>query len=352
MAPIAVEPQSPPTPAAVSGKRVDPTPRVDYFDAASATTEQLKSSLARNGAFIIRNLVSQEDMGKVVEDVRPHFEDDTPWEGVCFPPQTRRFSGIVAKSDTFRHKVVMNKAWLDLCNEVLSITNAAWFGDVCAESTSKPILGVTVCFRVSPGAEGQGLHRDSMPHHVNNPACTVDEYNFSRDVALNMFIAGTKTTKENGATRFVPGSHLGKSTEKGNEEDAVYAEMEPGDAMIMLSSVYHGGSANMSKDEDRLVFTAFMNRGTMRTVSLAESSIFDLRKLKNADRQYSKGENLYLTIPPEQAAKWSDEELEVCGYAMSHPFLGMVNFVDPMVAIRGQKEGKRYDITDAKVVSS
>lgn len=270
MAPIAVEPS--PVPAATGGgKKVESAPQVDSFDASSTTTEQLKASLARNGALLVRNLISGEDMAKVVEDMKPYLQDDTPWEGACFPPQTRRFTGIVAKSDTYRQKAVMNKQWLDLCNEVLSITTPAWFGDICAESTSKPILGATLCFQVSPGSEPQGLHRDSMPHHINNPECTVDEYSFERDVAIHIFIAGTRTTKENGATRFVLGSHLGKSTDPPNEEDAVYAEMEPGDAMIMLSSIYHAGSANMSKDEDRLVFTIFMNRGTMRAVSLVPS---------------------------------------------------------------------------------
>ena len=65
----------------------------------------------------------------------------------------------------------------------------------------------------------------------------------------------------------------------------------------------------------------------------------------------SQFENQYLTIPREQAARWSDEELTVAGYALSHPFLGIVEFMDPMVTLRGQKEGKRYDIKDSQVVS-
>ena len=61
-------------------------------------------------------------------------------------------------------------------------------------------------------------------------------------------------------------------------------------------------------------------------------------------------ENQYLAIPREQAATWTDEELAVCGYMCSHPFLGVVEFMDPVVAIRGQSSGKRYDIKDMKVV--
>lgn len=61
-------------------------------------------------------------------------------------------------------------------------------------------------------------------------------------------------------------------------------------------------------------------------------------------------ENQYISIPPNQAASWSDEVLSVIGYAVSHPFLGVVDFMDPMTVIRGQKEGRRYDIKDSKVL--
>ena len=82
-----------------------------------------------------------------------------------------------------------------------------------------------------------------------------------------MFLAGTRTTKENGARRFCPGSHLDANVDAPNEGNAVYADMEPGDAFAVFSSVYHAGSANVSAADERLVFTTFMDRGTLRSVS-------------------------------------------------------------------------------------
>lgn len=269
MAPIAVEPV---VPAVLNGKVGDPAARVDSFDASSTNAQELSSSMKRNGVVYVRNLISKDDMDTVVQEMRPHLDDDTPWDGVCFPPQTKRLCGIVSKSETFRKKVVMNPLWLALSDETLSITSSAWFGDIKAESVSRPVLGGTLCFRICPGATAQGLHRDSMAYHLKNPCITADEYTFEREVSISLFLAGTKTTKENGATRFCPGSHLEANEEKPNEENALYAEMEPGDALIMFSSVYHAGSANMSQDEERLVFATFMNRGILRTVSVAMDS--------------------------------------------------------------------------------
>lgn len=51
------------------------------------------------------------------------------------------------------------------------------------------------------------------------------------------------------------------------EDQAVYAELSPGDAFMMLSSCYHGGSANKTDDEERLVYSCFMTKGYLRQVS-------------------------------------------------------------------------------------
>lgn len=57
----------------------------------------------------------------------------------------------------------------------------------------------------------------------------------------------TKTTKENGATVVIPGSHLWGQDRRPLEEEAVAAELEPGDALIFLGNLYHGGGANVTR---------------------------------------------------------------------------------------------------------
>ena len=107
-----------------------------------------------------------------------------------------------------------------------------------------------------------------MGYHHTDPRITADQWHVGRDSGIALFLAGTRTTKENGATRFVPGSHLQASAEgPGNEDEAVYAEMEKGDCLVMFTSLYHAGSPNLTEDEERLVYTNFSIRGTLRGVS-------------------------------------------------------------------------------------
>lgn len=44
--------------------------------------------------------------------------------------------------------------------------------------------------------------------HTEVPAPWVDERDMNREMAVGLFVAGTDTNKANGATRFIPGSHL------------------------------------------------------------------------------------------------------------------------------------------------
>lgn len=41
----------------------------------------------------------------------------------------------------------------------------------------------------------------------------------------------------------------------------MYAEMEPGDAFLMLASWYHDGSASTTEHEERLLYATFMCKG-------------------------------------------------------------------------------------------
>ena len=61
---------------------------------------------------------------------------------------------------------------------------------------------------------------------------------------LGCLVAATKSTKRNGATNVVPGSHLWPHDRIPRIEDAVSAEMEVGSALFWLGGTYHGGGTN------------------------------------------------------------------------------------------------------------
>lgn len=63
----------------------------------------------------------------------------------------------------------------------------------------------------------------------------------SREASIGFFVAAKKATKENGATRFIPGSHLWAHESPPDESLCQFAEMEKGDAFLMCASCFHAG---------------------------------------------------------------------------------------------------------------
>jgi ectoine hydroxylase-related dioxygenase (phytanoyl-CoA dioxygenase family) len=131
------------------------------------------------------------------------------------------------------------------------------------------------------------------------------------------FVAGTKTTKANGATRIVPGSHLWDFSvpppPTSLNEDIFVAEMEPGDAFFMLGGTYHGAGANMTVEEERLVFAAFATRGYLRQEENQYLANRDLEKLR--------------MLP--------EEVLRFAGFGCGKPYMGWVDMDDPMNKVLG-----------------
>lgn len=92
-------------------------------------------------------------------------------------------------------------------------------------------------------------------------------------MGIGWFVAGRKSTKANGATRFIPGSHLWDSEIPPDDSLSFYAELEPGDGFIVFSSCFHGGSANTTPDQHRLLYCCFMTRGWLRQASQVPLSL-------------------------------------------------------------------------------
>ena len=64
---------------------------------------------------------------------------------------------------------------------------------------------------------------------------------------LGCVTAVVKTTKHNGATIVIPGSHLWDTERPPYEHEAVPAELRPGDTLLFHGHVYHAGGANTTK---------------------------------------------------------------------------------------------------------
>lgn len=98
---------------------------------------------------------------------------------------------------------------------------------------------------IGPGEPAQIIHADDFTHHL--PRAHPEYF-------VNIILALSDFTDENGATRLVPGSHRFDEYPdftKSAEYETIPAEMPKGSALITLGSIYHGGGANRTKDEVR-----------------------------------------------------------------------------------------------------
>lgn len=212
----------------------------------------------------------------------------------------------------------MHPTFRDVAAKFLTMKHWFWEGQKKIWGVSKPQLSNTIVFSIGAGASAQPLHRDDAIHQWVPKAVDVYPENELRDASLGFFVAAKKATKENGATRFIPGSHLWAHEQPPNEDLCEHAEMEKGDAFLMLASCIHGGSANKTTDEERLIFSSFMTRGILR-----------------------QEENQYLAVSQDKMKALPVEIQQVAGYSLSEPFLGWVESTDPRVVLDPSVAGNK-----------
>jgi len=141
----------------------------------------------------------------------------------------------------------------------------------------------------------------------------VGEYSLGRDRCLTFFTASHRTHRGNGATRIVPGSHLWNyrlPPPPADDTSIVDTEINRGDALIILGSVIHGGGANTTESEQRLVFTCGASCSYLR-----------------------QPENQYLANQTDKITRLPVEIQKFIGYSPFPPGMGLVNWDDPLHVI-------------------
>ncbi|CDK28768.1 unnamed protein product [Kuraishia capsulata CBS 1993] len=280
-----------------------------------ATAEKVIKKIEIYGGCIVKNYLPTEVIDTIYADAKPHLDQDGSWDGTFFPPETRRVAGMCVKSRACAENFLTHELNVAVSKAFLGREHATWTGDEIIEGYSPPQHNCTITFRIGPGAKDQALHRDDGIHH--NTRKHRDSYHYGDDTALGTALALTRTTKANGATRFVPGSHLWDHWRHPSEDEVMYAELDKGDCFFMLASCFHGGSANTTEDEYRAVTILFMTLGTLR-----------------------QEENIMLGTPIEYFKSLSVDALKLLGLTTSAPFLGYIDFKDPLALLKPEEHAK------------
>ncbi|MGB6456819.1 MAG: phytanoyl-CoA dioxygenase family protein [Streptosporangiaceae bacterium] len=158
-------------------------------------------------------------------------------------------------------------------------------------------LSAPVGIRIGPGEKAQILHRDDAIYPIPEP---------HPPVVVNTMWPLDPFTAENGATRFVPGSHAwppGRVPASGDPVET--AVLSPGSAMFYLGSLWHGGGANL---------TAAPRLGVI---------------LEYASGWLRPQENHCLAVPREVARELPQRLQELLGYNIYPPFVGYVDGSHP-----------------------
>jgi ectoine hydroxylase-related dioxygenase (phytanoyl-CoA dioxygenase family) len=217
-------------------------------------------------------------------------------------PFTKQVPGVPGISRTFAVDVMCHPTLLGICDRVL------------LPSCARYQLNLGHLLQRGPGSEEQWLHRDE--------AVWSDLPRPHPEVQLASVIAFVDFTRDNGATRIIPGSHqwadrwLTPAEQHAlvlpDPDQIAYAEMPAGSAVIYSGGTIHAGGANSTDVQRRGAHLSYCC-GWLRTE-----------------------ENNVLSTPPSVAASLPRVAQELLGYAIHDSigrgggYLGMVKMQDPV----------------------
>ena len=200
----------------------------------TASVGEIVAELRRHGGVVIKGLIEHSavnlinaELDTFVASRSGGFGSDDDFYG----SRTVRVQGLAAKSPTFVLEVLLNDLMKGVADEVL-LPNCGTYWMSQAE---------TIFIR--PGNPAQQLHRDDLNWRFAQE--------LRRDIQVSVLVALGDYDTEVGATMVVPGSHLLPLDQQLDPATAVPVEMNPGDGLIYLGSLVHGGGANRTTDRIR-----------------------------------------------------------------------------------------------------
>ncbi|KAI4601198.1 hypothetical protein KJ359_012386 [Pestalotiopsis sp. 9143b] len=285
---------------------------IKSFDWDTDNLEKIIEAIKFSGCVRVKGFLKPEELASAEADVRPAL-DAARYSSPDDP--TKRLGRLPQYSPRLTEKILTDKLYLGVMDQFLSIHHTSWVGASKKFTINEvPIVAMSSIFEVGPGMHAQDLHRDDGIWYNPFPAIKPEEYQFGRDVSISFFVAGTRTTVANGATKVIPGSHLSAADSQPDPSQVVDAELDAGDAFFMLSSCYHGAGENSTEDEKRLVYALFMQKAHLR-----------------------QEENFALYLDHDIVRAYPIDVQRRLGYDVCMPNLGWVDHASPLESVLKQK---------------
>lgn len=277
---------------------------------STASLEEAIAVAERDGGVIIKDFFDSATVAELRKDIDVAMAE-TAWGQDDFSGhRTKRLYGV------FQHTkhaatAVRHPHYAGLAKHFLEVPKPVYVGDDLIELAPTYQVGVSSIIDIHPGEGAQPLHRDDTVWQWRHP----EGY---RQARVQIMVAVTDFTAENGGTMVVPGSHLWDDERGPRVDEAIPTEMSAGSALIWVGGTFHGGGTNTS-DSNRIGLTIGLDLGYLR-----------------------QEENAYLTYPTEVMKGFDEDIQQLLGWSVCPPGTGFVEYqgtmADPIFLLKDDGE--------------
>ncbi len=255
---------------------------------ATSSAAEVAQRLTRDGYVVVSGMMSDQEVADARGDLSRVLETTRTGRNSFEGYSTQRIYALFAKTRTF-DQAAIHPLLLGVLDQVLGHYQ----------------LSAPVGIRIGPGEKAQVLHTDDMIYPIPQP---------HPPVVVNTMWPLDEFTAENGATRFIAGSHAWEPGRRPSAEDVIsVATMSPGSAMFYLGSLWHGGGENGT------------NRPRLGVI------------LEYAAGWLRQQENHCLAVPRATVRMLPERLAELLGYNIYPPFVGYVDGSHPRRALADDK---------------
>ncbi len=278
----------------------------------TAEVAQVIEVIERDGGVIIEGMLRSETLEGLRHDLLPLLEATPTGKDAVFDGQkTRRLSRLFART---RHvaEIALDPLFHDAALHFVSRPIETWHGGQMRVEAPGIQLGMTQAIQIAPGEGHQPLHRDDGVWSWRHPC--------ERQARLQIMVAVSDFTAENGGTLVVPGSHKWDDRRKPELDEAIPTEMAAGSALLWIGATLHAGGTNRTTDQHRTGLTMSLDNATLR-----------------------QEENHYLSLGPEVVSTYPERIQRLLGWTSGINHMGWVEIDGQMADPYGLLHGARLN---------